>query len=95
MPKGLPRREHLYRALRHINMALMDDASDNHIINASMRLMMADVVGRFEKKIWKVDDKLYLCNHKRRSSFGRYTVLSFAINIYRAALKHRRSGKQK
>ena len=33
--------EHLARALRHINLYRMGDRSEPHIINASMRIMMA------------------------------------------------------
>lgn len=40
--------EHLARALRHINLMRMGDQSDSHIINASMRLMMAYVVDRLQ-----------------------------------------------
>ncbi|WP_196601725.1 helix-turn-helix domain-containing protein [Pectinatus frisingensis] len=42
----IPANEHLARAFRHINLMRMGDRSDNHIINASMRLMMAYVVDR-------------------------------------------------
>ncbi|WP_196600097.1 helix-turn-helix domain-containing protein [Pectinatus frisingensis] len=42
----IPVKEHLARAFRHINLMRMGDRSDNHIINASMRLMMAYVVDR-------------------------------------------------
>lgn len=33
--------EHLSRAMRHINLYRLGDRSEPHIINASMRLMMA------------------------------------------------------
>ncbi len=42
----IPVNEHLARAFRHINLMRIGDRSDNHIINASMRLMMAYVVDR-------------------------------------------------
>ncbi len=39
--KTIPTEEHLYRAMRHINLYLMGDRNEPHLINASMRLMMA------------------------------------------------------
>lgn len=39
--RQIPRREHLFRAMRHIVMCLAGDNREQHIINASMRLMMA------------------------------------------------------
>lgn len=39
--RTIPCKEHLARAMRHINLALMGDKNDKHIINASMRIMMA------------------------------------------------------
>ena len=37
----IPSDEHLSRAMRHINLYRLGDRSEPHIINASMRLMMA------------------------------------------------------
>ena len=42
--RGIPAKEHLARAMRHINLHLMGDRRDTHLINASMRIMMAYVV---------------------------------------------------
>ena len=39
--KTIPADEHLARAMRHINLYRKGDRSEPHIINASMRLMMA------------------------------------------------------
>lgn len=39
--RTIPAREHAARALRHLNLFLMGDKADNHLINASMRAMMA------------------------------------------------------
>ena len=39
--RQIPADEHLARAMRHINLFRMGDNSEPHIINASMRLMMA------------------------------------------------------
>lgn len=39
--KNIPSDEHLSRAMRHINLYRMGDRDEPHIINASMRLMMA------------------------------------------------------
>lgn len=39
--RGIPAREHAWRAVRHLIMWLAGDRDDQHIINASMRCMMA------------------------------------------------------
>jgi hypothetical protein len=39
--KTIPADERLARAMRHINLYRMGDRSEPHLINASMRLMMA------------------------------------------------------
>lgn len=39
--RTIPSSEHAARALRHLNMYLMGDRSEDHLINASMRCMMA------------------------------------------------------
>ena len=46
--RSIPAEEHAVRALRHLSMWLAGDRSDNHIINASMRCMMARVMEREE-----------------------------------------------
>lgn len=49
----IPAKEHAARALRHLSMWLAGDRSDSHIINASMRCMMARVMEREEPEISK------------------------------------------
>ena len=44
----IPAKEHAVRALRHLSLWLAGDRSDEHIINASMRCMMARVMEREE-----------------------------------------------
>jgi len=39
--RTIPAREHAWRAVRHLIMYLMGDTSDDHLINGSMRAMMA------------------------------------------------------
>lgn len=39
--RKIPPKEHAWRAIRHLTMFLMDDDSESHLINASMRVMMA------------------------------------------------------
>lgn len=39
--RQIPCEEHLARALRHINLYLMGDRSEKHLINAAMRIMMS------------------------------------------------------
>ena len=46
--RSIPAEEHAARALRHLSMWLAGDRSDSHIINASMRCMMARVMEREE-----------------------------------------------
>lgn len=42
--RTIPAEEHAARAIRHLNMFLMGDRSEPHLINASMRVMMAYTV---------------------------------------------------
>lgn len=46
--RSIPAEEHAARALRHLSMWLAGDRSDSHIINASMRCMMARELERIE-----------------------------------------------
>jgi len=39
--RQIPAAEHLAQAMRHINLYRMGDRSEPHLVNASMRLMMA------------------------------------------------------
>jgi len=39
--RQIPAQEHLARAMRHINLYRAGDRNENHLVNASMRLMMA------------------------------------------------------
>ena len=39
--RTIPSEEHAARAIRHLNMYLMGDRSEPHLVNASMRAMMA------------------------------------------------------
>lgn len=47
--RTIPSDEHLSRAMRHINLYRMGDRTEPHIINASMRLMMAFCTTRNEE----------------------------------------------
>lgn len=49
--RDIPAKEHMARALRHINLYLKGDRTDNHIINASMRCMMAFALDRIESDV--------------------------------------------
>ena len=51
--RSIPAEEHAARALRHLSMWLAGDRSDSHIINASMRCMMARTMEREEPEISK------------------------------------------
>lgn len=46
--KSIPAEEHAARAIRHLNMFRKGDRSEEHLLNASMRCMMADVLSRAE-----------------------------------------------
>ena len=48
--RSIPAEEHAARALRHLSMWLAGDRSDSHIINASMRCMMARSMEREENQ---------------------------------------------
>ena len=48
--KTIPPDEHLSRAMRHINLYRLGDRSEPHIINASMRCMMARTMEREENQ---------------------------------------------
>lgn len=52
--RSIPAEEHAARALRHLSMWLAGDRSDSHIINASMRCMMARTMEREEDETSKV-----------------------------------------
>lgn len=54
--RDIPAAEHAARALRHLSMWLAGDRSDSHIINASMRCMMARVM-EWEEEI-DADDEV-------------------------------------
>lgn len=45
----IPAKEHAARAFRHLSMWLAGDQSDTHLVNASMRCMMAWVMEREEE----------------------------------------------
>lgn len=39
--RKIPAKEHAFRAVRHLIMYLMGDRREDHLVNASMRCMMA------------------------------------------------------
>ena len=46
--KQIPATEHAWRAIRHLILFLMGDKTDDHLINAAMRVMMAFEVSRHD-----------------------------------------------
>ena len=58
--RQIPADEHLARAMRHINLYRIGDRSEPHLVNASMRLMMAFETAKVEGEdvSWKGDDEL-------------------------------------
>ena len=51
--RQIPSAEHLARAMRHINLYRMGDRTEPHIINASMRLMMAFETSGADREKWE------------------------------------------
>ncbi|MBF1662193.1 MAG: dATP/dGTP diphosphohydrolase domain-containing protein [Selenomonas noxia] len=51
--REIPAKEHAARAARHLSMWLAGDRDDTHLVNASMRCMMARVKEREEPEISK------------------------------------------
>lgn len=47
--KKIPPEEHAARAIRHLNMYRAGDTSEDHLTNASMRVMMAWATARMEE----------------------------------------------
>lgn len=48
--KTIPPREHAARAIRHLNYYRMGDRSENHLVNAAMRCMMAFITDLIEQR---------------------------------------------
>ena len=48
--KDIPAREHAARAFRHLSLYLKGDVTEEHLVNASMRCMMARTMEREETK---------------------------------------------
>ena len=48
--KSIPAEEHAARAIRHLNMFRKGDESEPHLVNASMRAMMAFVLAEEGKR---------------------------------------------
>lgn len=56
--REIPAKEHAARAARHLSMWLAGDRDDTHLVNASMRCMMARAMERdeLEQVKRKIDD---------------------------------------
>ena len=48
--RSIPADEHAARAMRHLSRYRLGDRSENHLVNASMRCMMACVVDAEEER---------------------------------------------
>ena len=48
--RDIPADEHAARAMRHLSLYRLGDRSENHLVNASMRCMMACVVDAEEER---------------------------------------------
>ena len=47
--REIPPMEHAARAIRHLNLYRAGDMQENHLLNASMRVMMAFVTGEYRQ----------------------------------------------
>lgn len=56
--RQIPAKEHLARAMRHINLYRAGDRNENHLVNASMRLMMAFTVADTQENTKKIRVKV-------------------------------------
>ena len=51
--RTIPAKEHAWRAVRHLILYLKGDKGDTHLINASMRCMMAFVTAGADREKWE------------------------------------------
>ena len=51
--RTIPPKEHAWRAVRHLILYLKGDTQDTHLINASMRCMMAFVTSSADRETWE------------------------------------------
>ena len=51
--RTIPAKEHAWRAVRHLILYLKGDKGDTHLINASMRLMMAFETSGADREKWE------------------------------------------
>ena len=56
--RQIPAKEHLARAMRHMNLYRAGDRNENHLVNASMRLMMAFTVADTQENTKKIRVKV-------------------------------------
>lgn len=77
--RDIPSAEHAARALRHLSMWLAGDRSDKHIINASMRCMMAWVMEREEDQNYDPEeiDALREENKELWAELNKYRLRDF------------------
>ena len=77
--RSIPAEEHAARALRHLAMWLAGDWSDSHIINASMRCMMARTMEREENQNYDPEeiDALREENKELWTELNKYRLRDF------------------
>ena len=77
--RSIPAEEHAARALRHLSMWLAGDRSDSHIINASMRCMMARAMEREENQNYDPEeiDALREENKELWAELSKYRLRDF------------------
>ena len=77
--RDIPAEEHAARALRHLSMWLAGDRSDSHIINASMRCMMARTMEREENQNYDPEeiDALREENKELWAEMNKYRLRDF------------------
>ena len=85
--RGIPPEEHAARALRHLNLYRMGDTSENHLVNASVRCMMAFETDR-KRKLQVPDKAATVENAQKKFSEER-------ANIMNARAKEAKAEKEK
>ena len=75
----IPAKEHAARAVRHLSVWLAGDRSDTHLVNASMRCMMAWVMEREEDQNYDPEeiDALREENKELWAELNKYRLRDF------------------
>ena len=77
--RQIPAEEHAARAIRHLSMYLTGDTSEPHLVNASMRCMMARAMEREENQNYDPEeiDALREGNKELWAELNKYRLRDF------------------